>query len=150
MPHGLPGIYFKLEVLNRFRLDRHWSTKQKLQSATGINQRKQYFSMNETNERSAHCSCKTWNLKEILDKGFCTFWKVCQGRRAKNESQESHNRQHYVRPVCLGHYQGIALWTGKPRKQGFCLVSLTGVNLVVWLLLKSQYWEEFLRYSYLQ
>lgn len=103
--HMLPGVYFKLEVLSRqgrFRLDIHWSTKQNSQSPIGISQRKQYFSMKRTNRRTDLLigPAITLNLKELWDKCFCSFWKMCQGRATKNKGQKSCNRHCDESPVC--------------------------------------------------
>lgn len=99
--HGLPGVYFKLEVLSRwvsFRLDIHWSTKQNSQSPIDISQRKWYFSMNKTNERAdlLIAPAVTLNLKELQDKGFSSSWKMA----VKSEGQDSHNRQWDASLVC--------------------------------------------------
>lgn len=81
--------------------------------------------MNETNERADFLigPAVTLNVNELRDKDFCSFSKMCQGRAAASEGQDSHYGQGDVSPVCSITEKLLLL-----NQEGRASASLTGIG----------------------
>lgn len=103
--HGLPGVYFKLEVLSRwdrFRLDIHWGTKARL-TVTHRQKPKEMVFFHEQDKwksRSPYCSCSDFKTKRATKQRLVLFLESVPHQGRQRVRLRSQNRQQDISPVC--------------------------------------------------